>query len=223
MDLFKRLSKVLIIFIVLTPVPIVFASIYFNTENVIYRASSGGIIFLEQPYYATQTTFSDGFLMFSNFNYGSGTWGSIGFSCLTEAANMTVNAVKSNYLKYTVDAPTSTTSITKIYLGSKGRPTSVVGAESWDYNSFNKTITISVIHSSPQEIDFEWDAVDLSKEWMKTVLFPTLSFASIILVVMAGAVMMNALSGNVDPEMIKNIITVAIVLTLAIIIGVRFL
>ena len=221
MNLFKRLSKVLIIFIVLIPVPLVFASIYFNTENVIYRASSGGIIFLEQSYYATQTTFSDGFLMFSNFNYGSGTWGSIGFSCETETANMTVNAVQRNYLKYTVNAPTSTTSITKIYLGNKGSPTNVVGANTLGYSIGAKTLTVSIIHSSPQEIEMEWKP-ELSKTWIRNALFPALSFASIILVVMAGAVMMNALSGNVDPEMIKNIIAVAIVLTLAIIIGVRF-
>ena len=221
MNLFKRLSKVLIIFIVLAPIPFVFASIYFNTENVIYRASSGGIIFLEQPYYATQVTFSDGFLMFSNFNYGSGNQGSIGFSCQTEDANMTVNVVRNNYLKYTVDALTFTTSVTKIYLGDQRRPTDVIGATSFWYNGVNNILTVSITHNSPQEIELGWDYFSVG-DWVDTLLLPAMGFSSLIILVAIAVMIMNGFSGAIDPTMIKDILLFAlyIVITIVIVINI---
>ena len=218
----KRFLKLFIIFMVLMPVTFAFAAIEFSTENTIYRAASSGIVFLEKPYYATQITFSNGFLMFSSFNYGSGTWGSIGFSCETETANMTLNAVQKDYLKYTVTATTSTTSITKTYLGSKGKPTSVVGADSWGYSSVNKMITVSVTHSSPQIIEFEWENIvpnSTQNKWVRRAFFPAMAFGSIIVVVMAAFMVMQGLAGNVDLEIIKNIIAISILLILGIIIG----
>ena len=219
----KRFLRLFIIFMVFMPVTFAFAAIEFSTENTIYRASSCGIVFLESPYSATSFTFSDGFLMFSGFNYGSENWGSIGFSCQTENANMTVNVVRNNYLKYTVDAPTSTISITKIYLGNnRRRPTDVIGATSWGYNAVNKILTVSITHNSPQEIELEWGN-NFEKEWVNTLLLPAMGFSSLIILVAIAVMVMNSFSGVIDPTMIKDILLFVVSIILAVVIVVRMI
>ena len=218
----KRFLKLFIIFKVLMPVTFAFAAIEFSTENTIYRASSCGIVFLASPYSATSFTFSDGFLMFSGFNYGSGTWGTIGFSCETEIANMTVNIVQNSYLKYTVDAPTSTTSITKVYLGSKGSPTSVVGADSWEYSSVNKTLTVSNLHSSPQEIEFEWEnVINEEADEIYSSLMEAYGIAALIPLLLVCVAIVGALNGNIDQAVMGVILKMCLLMILTMVILAR--
>ena len=154
---FKKLAKVFIILIIAIPIPFAIASMYCNTENVIYGTFSGGKIFLEKPFYTTKISFSNDFLMFENFNYGSDIWVDIGFSCKNTDASMTINNVENDYITYTVGAPRLTESKTKIYCWNKGKPESVFGSNSWSYNSGNTTLLVtSMIHYRPQEIIVDW-------------------------------------------------------------------
>ena len=210
----KRFLKLFIIFMVFMPVTFAFAAIEFSTENTIYRAASCGIVFLESPYSATSFTFSDGFLMFSNFNYGSGNLGSIGFSCLTETANMTVNVVEDEYLKYTVDAPSMVTSVTKIYCGNKGKPESVEGAYSWNFNSVSKILTISVFHNSPQTVEVGWKSqAELERYILNLGYFDLISLIPFIFV--CGLVLGAIIKGTFDPEMVVALIVVSVVLSIS--------
>ena len=219
--MFKRLSKVLIIFIVLAPISFAFAAIDIKTENTIYRAASSGIVFLEKPYYATQITFLDGFLMFSNFNYGSGNQGSMGFSCQTETANMTVNIVEDEYLKYTVDAPSMTTSVTKIYCGNKRRPERVGGSYSWGFNSVSKILTVSVFHNSPQTVEVEWGSqATLDRYILNLDYLDMLSLVPFIFV--CGMVLGAIMTGRLDTEMVVLLIGASAVISLALVILTRF-
>jgi len=62
----------------------------------------------------------------------------------------------SETLTFTVNAPSGKTSTTEVYCGSKGEPTSVTGATLWSYDSSTKILTITVIHSSTQQIIIDW-------------------------------------------------------------------
>jgi len=61
-----------------------------------------------------------------------------------------------NKLKVTINGASGTTSITKVYCGDKGQPTSVSGATSWSYNANTKIVAITVTHTSSEEIIVYW-------------------------------------------------------------------
>jgi hypothetical protein len=59
----------------------------------------------------------------------------------------------------TINAPSGTTSTTKIYCGDKGQPITVYsinGTLSWDYNTSNKILTVNVLHDSPARTLVYW-------------------------------------------------------------------
>ena len=60
-------------------------------------------------------------------------------------------------LTLTIDAPSGTTSTTKVYCGNKGKPSSVSGAGSWSYDNSTKILTIIVAHSSHAQIVISWE------------------------------------------------------------------
>lgn len=71
-------------------------------------------------------------------------------------ADITSLSYSSSKLTFTVSASSGTTSITKVYVGDKGKPTSVSGATSWSYDATTKTLIIIIIHSSSQTVILEW-------------------------------------------------------------------
>ena len=74
-----------------------------------------------------------------------------------ENANMTITSLFSNnQLKFTLVNITLGTSTTTIYTPNRGKPVSVSGATSWNYNIATETITLTVQHSSPVIITIDW-------------------------------------------------------------------
>jgi len=70
--------------------------------------------------------------------------------------NMTSSSYGGNVITFVISAPSGNTSTTKVYVGDKGKPTSVSGATSWSYNEATKILTITVVHSSPATITVDW-------------------------------------------------------------------
>jgi hypothetical protein len=66
----------------------------------------------------------------------------------------------SQILTIQVNGTSGTTSTTYVYLGNKGEPTTVTGA-SYTYNSGTKILTLTVTHSSSQEVVLYWLLGDL--------------------------------------------------------------
>ena len=102
--------------------------------------------------FASQQTFGT---IYRENNY----WYFNDYGLSVENANMTVNKYfESDELEFTVSAPTGTTSTTKVYCGSKGKPKRVDGATSWSYDNDTKICTITVTHSGMKKITVIWTA-----------------------------------------------------------------
>jgi len=72
------------------------------------------------------------------------------------ASQITSVSYANNKLTLTITSPSSTTSTSKVYCGNKGEPTRVTGATSWSYTSATKICTVTVAHSSSQEVELDW-------------------------------------------------------------------
>ena len=165
---------------------------------------------------ATQIYYQDGYLMINNL----GAFSSIGFSCETDTANMTVTKVASDELTYTVNAATDVESTTKIYVGSKGRPTNVTGSTSWSYSSALKVVTVDVTHQSPADIAFTWEANVVDKEpvsdWLEGAFYPVAEMMGICLVVMGAALIFGAMNNTFEIGIVVDLLKVAIIMSIGI-------
>jgi hypothetical protein len=99
----------------------------------------------------TQKTFND---IYRKNSY----WYFEGYGFQVQDANMTITdffQIDIDILKFSVAKP-SGTSISKIYVGDKGQPSSITGAASWSYDAPTKILTIYVSHSSTVNIEVQW-------------------------------------------------------------------
>jgi len=74
-----------------------------------------------------------------------------------EKVNLESWICANNRLNFTISAPSGITSSTRIYVGDKGEPTSVSGADSWSYDDSVKILTINVAHSDSAQIIISWE------------------------------------------------------------------
>ena len=63
-------------------------------------------------------------------------------------------------LTLTISCPSGTTSTSKVYCGSKGKPQIVRGATTWSWDENTKVATITVQHTSPQQVEVDWEAIE---------------------------------------------------------------
>jgi len=63
---------------------------------------------------------------------------------------------KTNNLIFTVTAPSGNLSVTQIYVGEYGKPSTVTGATSYSYDSTSKVLTIRVLHHSTATVNVGW-------------------------------------------------------------------
>jgi len=190
-----------------------FASISVSGDNIIYHGVNKGNIFFDVVYGASVIYFDDGMLMLHNLN---GYYGIIGFSCDTSTANMTITKIASDELDYTVNAPTDVTSTTKIYVGSKGRPSDVSGATSWAYNSNLKIVTVNILHYSPSNIVLEWSD-DVVQDFINRTYLPSVDMMGVVLIIIAAIMIFSVMNGlPVDIDLIVQALLVTIILSLGI-------
>jgi len=71
-------------------------------------------------------------------------------------ASLSSISLTSTQLRFTVDSPASTTSVTQIYVGNREEPDEVSGADSYSYDSGTQILTVTVSHSSPITITVKW-------------------------------------------------------------------
>jgi len=86
-------------------------------------------------------------------------WYFNGYGFQVQNANMTItNFLTNEKLAFAVTALSDTTSTTKVYCSDKGKPISVSGATSWNYDLATRICTIAVDHSSSQQVVLDWRA-----------------------------------------------------------------
>ena len=175
----------------------------------------------DMDYSASRVYFSEGYLMVNNF----GSFSSIGFMCDTTTANMTITKVASDEITYTVNAATDVHSITKIYVGQKGKPSEVSGASSWSYSSSLNVVTVNVTHQSPADVVFMWENVPIEEDqvgkWFEKAFYPVVEMMGLTLVVMGAALVFGAMNNTFEMKVVIDILKVAIIMAIGIWIAIR--
>lgn len=215
----RRIAPLLLLVLFFSLVSFVFASISFSGGGALpinYVASSKGPIMFDIDFTSSRVYLSNGYLRINNM----GAFGSIGFSCETAAANMTITEVASDEVAYTVNAATDVTSTTKIYVGSKGRPSEVSGSTSWSYSSDLKVVTVNVLHQSPADIVFLWEnnpgEDDQVDKWFEKAFYPIAEMMGLTLIVMGAALVFGAMNNTFEMQVVVDILKVAIIMAIGI-------
>ena len=117
-----------------------------------YSTTTGGPITFSTDFIATQIQFLSNLVIFDNFNMGT-TWTELGFHCPT-GATLQVDSVATDQIDLTTTIP-GAYSTYRVYVGGKGAPTSVSGANSWTYGS--GTVTMDLITGGA--VVLSWAAV----------------------------------------------------------------
>ena len=218
----KGIYPLLLITVFSSMASFVFASISVSGDNIKYHGANKGDIFFDVVYGASSIYFDSGMLMLNNLN---GLFSSIGFSCDTATANMTITKIESDEIDYTVNAETDVTSVTKIYVGSKGRPSNVSGATSWSYNSNLKIITVNVLHQSPADIGLEWtESDDGVPDWIIRSYSANMDMLWIMVFLMAAGLMLITLRGiPLEPILVIQLVIVSVMVFMGGIILLRFI
>ena len=182
----------------------------FLGKSIIFKAGEGGPIMFDVDITASKLYFANNYLMIINAN---NIFNQIGFSCPEENANITITKIDSIEIHYTVNAPTYTFSVTKIYVGNKGKPLDVSGDLSWSYNSNLKIVTVNVLHQSPSNIILEW--ADNENEYVDDFtrsIYKSLGLLGSIFSIMSVSLLVGVLMGRFEIEgVIELVITCMVV------------
>ena len=142
-----------------------------------------------------------------------------------EVMEQTITKIESDEIDYTVNAETDVTSVTKIYVGNKGRPYNVSGATSWSYNSNLKIVTVNALHQSPSDIGLEWtESDDGIPDWMFSSYRADMDMLWLMVFLMAAGLMLITLRGiPLEPILVIQLIVVSVMVFMGGIILLRFL
>jgi len=122
-----------------------------------YATANGGPIQFATSSTAQGWYWSNSLIVFQNLQVGSGsTWALLGFGC---DQRLYINNTSIDLVRVTVIAPGLTQSTTRIFVGSKGAPTTVRGADSWNYDAPSRTITLRIFHESAATFVVEWETL----------------------------------------------------------------
>jgi len=108
-----------------------------------------------------------------------------------------VQATNYKVFEATVSASSGVTSTTQISCGSYEKPTEVIGASSWSYDSSNKILSISVQHSSDANIEVRWVIAPLSKP-LGYVRQIWTGFLPVLFVIISVALLNALLKGEIE-------------------------
>lgn len=210
-----RMSKQLGLFVIMASL---FVPVYsshaalVSKPGVIYQFPNGGIVKFSNAFSASKLYYENDLLVINNFYFGFGDWGTVGFSCETVNATMTINYVNPasslTKISYTVYADEGIESVTKIFVGNKGKPKTLDGANDWSYDLASKIITVTITHSSSQKVIITWDQAYSNVEgYMTTVSV----LYGLLIVGLVSALVLTSLK-EVPPTdlLVDSIITIAI-------------
>ena len=153
------IKKGLLLFIVLGtlyfPLSCASAAVGLFKNGVIYYPSTtSGIFTSNLDFYASRCEFSDDLILFEDLDMGSGSWSDLGFNCSPSNSVITLKQISSSTIKYNMYAP-SGSSTSKIYIGSKGYPTTIYNAYDVDYDEVTEILTLYVSHTGVKNMPIE--------------------------------------------------------------------
>ena len=193
-----------------------------GTLPINYVVLNKGIIMFDVDYSTSRIYFADGYLMVNKMDAFS----SIGFSCETISANMTITKLSSDEITYTVNAETDVMSTTKIFLGSKGKPSEVSGG-AWSYSSSLKVVTVTVLHRSPADIALIWDGDsfnDVARSRLVGSLGGNMDLLWLIVSLMAAGLMLSAIRGTpVNPVLLAELVVGTVIVYIGGVILLQFI
>jgi len=85
---------------------------------------------------------------------GYGEWAKFGVNCFPQSTQITLRQISTNKIEYTIYAP-SGESLTQIYIGSKGYPSKIRGANRVELDEETKILTVYTIHTIVKTIPVE--------------------------------------------------------------------
>lgn len=126
----------------------------FKNGVIYYPSTTSGIFTSNLDFYASKCEFSDDLILFEGVDMGSGVWDNLGFNCSPSDSIITLKQISSSIIKYNMYAP-SGSSTSKIYIGSKGYPTTIYNAYDTDYDEATKILTLYVSHAGVKNMPIE--------------------------------------------------------------------
>ena len=126
----------------------------FKNGVIYYPSATSGIFTPNLDFYASKCEFSDDLILFEDLDMGSGVFADVGFNCSPSNSVITLGKISSSKIKYNMYAP-SGSSISNIYVGSKGYPTTIYNAYDVDYDEDSKILTLYVSHAITQNMPIE--------------------------------------------------------------------
>lgn len=187
---------------------VTYSEVSFIGSSIEYRAENMGVIRFDMSFTASRLYFTDGFIMTKGFSNG---WPLVGFQCETSTTNMTIKKVAAKTIGYVIDGPMWTESKSKVYTGSKGKPSSVTGCDGWTYDGASKVATITVTIVSPKEVTLKFSETPDSetnglKEWVYEEGIPSIRLIAAVPILMAVALILSALTGKLDMNIAMSLL-----------------
>ena len=180
-------------------------------KSIIFKAGEGGPIMFDVDITTSKIYFTNNYLMITNVN---NRYNQLGFSCLTENANITITKIDPTEIHYTVNAPTFTYSVTKVYVGNKGKPSDVNGDLSWSYNSNLKIVTVNVLHQSPSDIILGWEADDEYLEDFTGSIYRSFRTVGSIITIMSISLLVGALTGRFEIGVVMEFVVTCVAVSI---------
>lgn len=136
------------------PISNALADMMFRKGLYFIPTDISGDIVSSLDFFVDKCTFEDNLVIFHGLNMGYGEWVKLGVNCFPQSTQITLEQISTNKIEYTIYAP-SGEGLTQIYIGSKGYPSKIRGANRVELDEETKILTVYTLHTIIKNISVE--------------------------------------------------------------------
>lgn len=158
-------------------------SILFKKGIKFYTADAYGVIQSNQDFYTSKCYFDNNQIVFNDLDMGSSIFEEIGFRCKPDYTIITLSQISNSNVKYSIYAPEGA-SLTDIYLGERGFPTTISNVYYYEYDEGSKILSLNVSHVITEDVVIEltWSYVPEEETEIDALFKDTKLLEGIILI-----------------------------------------
>lgn len=151
----KKMFFVLLMLISLVlPISNALAEMMFSKGIYFLPTDISGNIVSNIDFFVDKCTFENNLVYFHGLNMGYGEWAKLGINGFPQSTQITLKQISTNKIEYNIYAP-SGEGLTQIYIGSKGYPSKILGANHVELDEETKILTVYTIHTIMKTIPVE--------------------------------------------------------------------